>query len=394
MSNTSRMMLFAAAGTGGDAWTLNDVKKPFAPIGQVFLDAGEKEQVAWKSDGTYFFQIQRSGLVTRYAGTDAWETYPATSSTTEDLSAQDTEMCGLAFKTDGTKMYTTGQVNSKVYEYNLSVAWDISTASFVQDYALSFGTDIPTSIVFSSDGLNMFVSRNGATDGVYSYSLSSAWDISTASAVTSKAITNAWGIAFNDTGTELFVALTVSGVSSKIFYSYTLGTPWDLSTAGSPTTFNDATWYANGTGSTASTSKQPRHISFKSDGEKMFLLIADTTTGNPTGLYNYDLPNPFSFTGATRQLAASNYYDWPSLYTGTNSGKGGLCFNTNGTSLYVADSVTSTVDQFDLSVAYDISTATYASQINSAYDSDVAISRDGALLFAGLSSGVGDCGGR
>lgn len=383
MSNTSRMMQTAAAGLPGDRWTLNDVKRSFAPLGQIILGT-DVEQVVWKADGSSYFFIDNSSflsVVFEYSGAAAWETHPATFLKSKSLGTS--QMYGLFFKPDGTKMYTTDQVGDDVKEWDLSTAWDINTASYTQSYTLGFSGDDPVCLFFSPDGLNMFVSRNGATDAIYSYSLSTAWDISSASPVTSFGYTDVWGFAFDDTGTQMFFA--DSGYGTIYFRKYVLSVAWDLSTATSNALFNDATWYANGGLSSPNFSKNARYILFGDSGNRMYVSISE---GIDRGLYNYDLASAYTFSGYSRQLAASNYYDFPGLNTTTNNGKGGLCFSTDGTKMYVVDSYTSTIDQFDLSAPYNISTASYASQITSAYDNDVAISRDGTKLFALLGSSI------
>lgn len=45
-------------------------------------------------------------------------------------SGQGTHATGLSFKTDGTKMYILNATNDSVYQYSLSTAWDVSTASY------------------------------------------------------------------------------------------------------------------------------------------------------------------------------------------------------------------------------------------------------------------------
>lgn len=381
MSNTSRLMQFAASGVPGEEWTLNNVQRPFSPLGQTFLRSGLWEQVAWRDDGVRFFVMRRdSRTVNSFQGESAWETYPAQSiGGSFVVGGQDLTPYGLAFKPDGTKMYITGQQNSKVYEYDLSTAWNILTASFNQDYALSFGSDAPTSIFFSSDGLNMFVGRNGSSSGVYSYSLSTAWDISTASTVTSFSVSGAWGIAFNPSGTKLYVAN-----NSTSFLGYTLFTAWDLSSRGGATPFTDSTWYNNGTTVSPTTDRRTRHVSFNDDGSKGYLTTSPVTGFYEGGVYNYDVSTAYDLTTGTRQIAAARYFSFPSTNTKTALGKGGLRFRPDGSSFFIADSNANAIQQYDLSVAWGISSSSYVSQVGSTSTnppSDVALSADGTLLF-------------
>jgi len=87
--------------------------------------------------------------------------------------AQDTVPTGIFFKPDGLKMYITGGQNRNIYEYNLSTAWNISTATFFQSKNISTEDTLPISLFFKPDGLNIFTT--GDTNGrVYSYDLSEA----------------------------------------------------------------------------------------------------------------------------------------------------------------------------------------------------------------------------
>ena len=74
---------------------------------------------------------------------------------------------GLTFSNDGTKMFvvgeqsnnsaTSGSAADDIHEYTLSTAFDISTASYVDSLAIS-GDTLPTSVKFNNDGSKMFVS--------------------------------------------------------------------------------------------------------------------------------------------------------------------------------------------------------------------------------------------
>ena len=86
---------------------------------------------------------------------------------------------GMAFNDDGTKMYIVGEQHDKVYELDLSSAYDVSEETFVASFDISNQETTPTGLEFSSDGKTMFVvGKNG--DEINIYSLAIAWSISTA----------------------------------------------------------------------------------------------------------------------------------------------------------------------------------------------------------------------
>ena len=86
------------------------------------------------------------------------------------LGGVDSTPTGLFFKPDGLKMYVTGDSTDRVYEYDLSTAWDVTTASYLQDlYVYNHGRN-PEAIFFKPNGLRMYVL--GTTyDTVYEYKL-------------------------------------------------------------------------------------------------------------------------------------------------------------------------------------------------------------------------------
>ncbi|MBC37703.1 MAG: hypothetical protein CMH91_01400 [Oceanicaulis sp.] len=98
---------------------------------------------------------------------------------------------GLTMKPDGTKLYFCGNSIDRVWQYSLSTPFDLSTATLDGNKGLS---NVPRSIQFSPDGLKFFYSHNGGCVGA---SLDIAWDVvgstwsgfisSTANAVTARA---------------------------------------------------------------------------------------------------------------------------------------------------------------------------------------------------------------
>ena len=88
-------------------------------------------------------------------------------------------------------MFVVGATNNnqgKVNEYTLTTAWDVSTASFVDSlFTNSCGADCNAAfgLAFNKSGDKMFVMVSKVVDAVDEYTLTTAWDISTASFVDS-----------------------------------------------------------------------------------------------------------------------------------------------------------------------------------------------------------------
>ena len=173
---------------------------------------------------------------------------------------QDTAPHGLFFKPDGTKMYILGQVGEDVNEYSLSSAWDVSSASYVQNFSVASQETSPTGLFFKPDGTKMYVCGI-INDDVNEYSLSSAWDISTASYTQNFSVvsqeTAPTGLFFKPDGTKMYVC----GSSGDDVNEYNLSTAWDVSSASYAQNF-----------SVASREIFPTGLFFKPDGTQFWII--------------------------------------------------------------------------------------------------------------------------
>ena len=52
-----------------------------------------------------------------------------------DITSEEDKPNGFTFNNDGTKMFITGHIGDDVNEYTLSTAWNISTATFVDSFS-------------------------------------------------------------------------------------------------------------------------------------------------------------------------------------------------------------------------------------------------------------------
>jgi len=139
------------------------------------------------------------------------------------VTSQDIYPHGVTFSSDGTKMYIMGNNTDTVYQYTLSTAWDVSTATYAdKSVSVTLQDTYPTGVTFSSNGSKMYVVGTD-TDTVYQYTLSTAWDVSTAtyankSVSVSAQDTSPTGVTFSSDGTKMYVV----GVATDTVYQYTL----------------------------------------------------------------------------------------------------------------------------------------------------------------------------
>ena len=150
------------------------------------------------------------------------------------------------------KMYILGGVNDTVYEYNLSPAWDVTTASYLQSFSVTSQENTPTGLSFSSSGSKMYVIGTSGDD-VNEYDLSTAWDISTASFV------RAFVVVFT---LPEGIFIDAIGGSMWLTGGYNDGT----------TTFDLVRQYSLGGFSVSGQESTPTGIFFKPDGLKMYIV--------------------------------------------------------------------------------------------------------------------------
>jgi hypothetical protein len=111
--------------------------------------------------------------VNEYNLSTAWDVSTASFLQRFSIAGQDTAPKGLFFRDDGLKMYVIGALGDDVNEYDLSTAWDVSTASYRQNFSIASQDLNPGDVFFKPDGLKMYVIGNGS-DSVFQYSTGSS----------------------------------------------------------------------------------------------------------------------------------------------------------------------------------------------------------------------------
>jgi len=277
----------AAVTSGYDLANASYDSVSFSVAGQ----EGSPEGVFFKPDGTKMYVLGSAGDdVNEYNLSTAWDVSTATYVQNFSVSAQETSPRGISFKPDGTKMYVTGNSNDNVVEYNLSTAWDVSTATFLQSFSVSAQDGVPIGLFFKPDGTKMYV-IGFSGDNINEYALSTAWDVSTASYVqnfnVSAQETGPRGLFLNPDGSKMYVV----GQSSAAVNEYDLSTAWDVSTATFLQSF-----------SVSAQETTTTDLFFKYDGSKMYVIGGATDR-----IYQYS-----TGTSAPATLIYPTSVDWPS----------------------------------------------------------------------------------
>ena len=362
----------------------------------------ELSAVSISTDGLNLYLVNNANdTVVQYPISTAFDLLTTTASTKSfSVGAQDTVPTDLFFKSDGTKMYILGGGNSslsrRVYQYSLATAWDVSTSSYDSIFFSVAGQEtICHAMYFSPDGTRMYIIGH-TNDTVFQYTLSTAWNISTAS-YASKSFSVAaretapTGLFFKSDGTAMYV----TGTFSDDILQYTLSTAWDVTTA-------------SFTSATLNITPEPAGLTFSPDGQYAYIsdngarnvtrvtfatpwnaatgnfllvglpyyrsAIIATQESAPTDVFLSSDSTTMYIMGTANDTVFQYVLSTPgdigtALYTGksfvvqTQDGvPQGLFFKPDGTAMYVVGQTNDAVFQYTLSTAWDIATASYASK--------------------------------
>ena len=250
--------------------------------------------VAISADGTamYVLDLGSPYNVAQYTLATAYDVSTATyASKSFSVSSQETSPRGMTFKPDGTKFYVIGSGNKTVYEYTLSTAWDISTASYSGNSFLATGQSTPCGLGFNSAGTRLFI-VDQADDDVHQYNLSTGFDLSTASASGNvfdgtNQDSTAQDMFVSPDGTKFFIL----GNATSTVYRYDMATAGDLSTA----SYTGLLLYF---GSQASGSGYG--LTFSQDGLKMYV-----SGGSSDFVYQYTASTAYTDNKVGKAISAT-----------------------------------------------------------------------------------------
>jgi hypothetical protein len=317
-ANTGKFTTLTAAGNT----ILSNVNVIGASYDSVsFSVAGEEltaHGIFFSPDG---FRMYISGTtgddVNEYRLSTAWVVSSAVYSTVFSVSSQDTTPQGLYFRADGTKMYVAGAANDSVFQYTLSTPWSVATASY-DSISFSFAGQetTPTGIFFKPNGLSMYIVGQ-TNDTIYQYTLSTAWNVSTATLLQSFLVSGQEltpsDLSFTGDGSRMFVL----GTTGDDINVYNLTTPWDISTSAFVGVF-----------SVSGQDTSPVGLYVKPDGTKMYMVGSandavfqytvpsiDIQLTGPTSVAALDVQQDLIVYGNTQA-----YKITATAYTGINGG--------------------------------------------------------------------------
>ena len=254
----------------------------------------------------------------------------------------------LIFNDDGTKMYTLGYASSvsgkNIFQYTLSVPFDVSTASVSSDDYINVGGSWTTdneAIRFNNDGTKLFVLYDATIKShrstIYQYTLSTPYDIT--STVT-EGVTYRIGdlmddfraFLFNDDGSKMFVSRYGS------INEYTLSTSFDTSTASKTT----AAWWSSNNSygiSNYGSSSSITGMQYNNDGTKLFTVHQKSTIGHTAKIVEWSLSTAYDPMTASTNADFNDTSTYFETGEATSSAGNGIptqfiTFNNDGTKFF------------------------------------------------------------
>jgi len=249
-----------------------------------------------------------------------------------DASPREATPRGLTFNDDGTKMYFVGGTRDKIYEYHLSIPFEIDSAVNSNSHKSTAGVDNkPRSMAFQDNGKRMLLA-GVQNDKIYQYTLKSGgtwapFDVSTASHSGTKFDPNPeindWGITWSTDGTKLFVTGSTGGTQKVFQYGFT-------------TPFLVGQYDGNGSVEfNLEFNAMARDIEFNPDGTKMFVIDSGSIPGNIANVHEFELSTGFDIQTASKIISQTGTTSSFSVLNEEVRARG-LAFSNDGTKMFIA----------------------------------------------------------
>ena len=168
--------------TASTAW---DVTSISTTVDSEHTFSETPRSVFFSTDGLKLYTAENTttDIIRQYSLGSAFSLSSVTSDSKSYSSLQSTSTRDFFIRQDGLKLYTMGNATDKIFQHSLSTAWDISSASYDSvEFSLSTaGSQTnPNSMWFAPTGYYFWVHGN-ATDDIRQYQMTTAWDLSSAS---------------------------------------------------------------------------------------------------------------------------------------------------------------------------------------------------------------------
>ncbi|NQZ78752.1 MAG: hypothetical protein HRT61_21950, partial [Ekhidna sp.] len=298
--------------TGGDASALNNAVGANTGLGLTFED-------------------NPIPGITYSAPIDIVNNPPVFNGSPASVSAQVAAPEGLVYSFDGSKIFLIDSDDDEIYQYSLTIPFDVSSGISFDGSPLSITAEVPSpsDLIFSPAGDKLYVIGR-LNDAVNQYSLATPFDITSGVTFDGSPLSIATeessprGLTFNPSGTKLYVI----GDADDEVNQYSLATPFEIT---SGVTFDGSPF------SVASEETNPTSITFNASGTKFFIIGHDSDNLNQYSLSTpFDVTSGASFDGSISILSEETFPN-------------GIVFNPSATKFYVTGLQGDDINQYSFS---------------------------------------------
>jgi hypothetical protein len=311
-----------------------------------------------------------------------WDTSTLRYNTYYDYSANSPfidDCKGLIISPDGTRIFLAnaweGSTNPEhYYSYTMSTAWDLSTISY-DNKSYDFSSDGINAhgMSLDPDGYKLYVADYGHDGGathIIQYTFGTAYDLDTLSKDSAELDTNSEIYRLNNfvmssDGTKIIAISKVTDYGDHNLFQYDLSTPFDLNSG----SYSGNSWHYN---TEPNRVREPSGNYITVDGNYLFLL----------GIYS---DHVYRLRLGTPNTLESVYYANRFSVVSQNGDQQGVAISQDGLHVY-SNSYSGYVFQYDLNIAWDIRSASYSGNSfnfsgTEANMRSVTINNDGSKIY-------------
>lgn len=265
---------------------------------------------------------------------------------TNTIVGYEAALVDLYVRDDGKKVYGLGSTFDRINEFDMSRAYDITTATYKRSNTVSLGLDALRGLEISPDGKNVYV-NDITLDVIYQYEMTEAWNIqslavtaNTFNVNSSIGLTAVQSIRAKPDGKTFYVIEGSAGSSGKTatIFQLSLSEPWNISTATLET-------YQ----SIAGVESAPFGIHMKYDGSVVYCTGSGSSRVSAIPLktsWNVNTAN---------MLAVSNSFSM----VGFDNNPSGVYLANTGNLVYISGNQYDVIYQFRLLDSWNVNTAFY-----------------------------------
>jgi len=234
---------------------------------------------------------------------------------------------------------SAGSFALEVTGADVAVGYDLaSTAYDSVGFSVQSQDTSPTGLFFKPDGTKMYISGDAGND-ITEYDLSTAWDVSTSTYNQAFSVSTQESsirdVFFKPDGTKMYIV----GSNGDDINEYNLSTAWDVSTS----VYSQSSSAYDG----PYTETSPTGIHFKPDGTKVYVVGKGLDR-----IYESSLSTAWDISTIT--------YVTQEYINPQETGPDSIHLNPEGTKLYIIGTSGRNVDEYVLSTAFDLDTATFS----------------------------------